>query len=355
MKTIVPLLIAISSLLHGYCLAGPFGRVFAEDGEKRPSGEPLPLSIDLGDRPAASSQQYQTTTYVADWCGPCHSMQNKNGNGDSRIVCEYVTSAPPRGVPESYPTTTWTDASGTLRYVSGVKTLDQLVAAIERNNPPTPTVGSRQPAASAGVIHGRDRIIAALDFIRSRVGEGVPMRFEWGRTGAQSLPLLRGGEWTPLAIYGKSGEFRMSAAGAVNLPVNDVSLGYRIVDGKLRLRGETEIDAGVLDWSKPATASSSKAVGVDPMTVLTVISVLNGIWQMLHPTADITLGGNVSCEAVLNDGVLSIKFTQAPNIRIVAWFTFNLGVESVDISADRVRVGFSGSRWIKERTFEVTQ
>jgi len=344
-------------MLPMLCKAGPFADVFAESVKPSSVEQSPSISISFGDAPVASSaQQVVTTTYVADWCGPCHSMQNNNGAGDARLSCQYVTSAPPIGIAEFYPTTTWNDASGTLRYVQGEKSLDQLAVLIARNNPPT--VGSNAVASKAvgGTIHGRERIIAALDFIRSRVGEGVPMRFEWDRTGAQALPLLHGAAWTPLAIYGKSGEFRLSATGAINLPVADASLGYRFTtDGKLRLRGETEIDASVLDWTNGdvASACGNKAVGVDPMTILTVVSVLNGIWQALHPTADLTLGGNIACEAVLNGDNLAVKFSQAPSVRVVAWFTFNLGIESVDVSAERVRVGFSGSRWVKERTLEV--
>ena len=222
---------------------------------------------------------------------------------------------------------------------------------------PAAVVASRASAVG-GSINARPQIEAAIAFIRQRVGEGVPMRFEWDRTGAQSLPLLKGGAWTPDAIYGKSGEFRISAEGAVGLPLQDVAIGYRFVKGRLRLRGETEIDAGILDWSHAggdgaSTGGGSGAVGIDPMTLLTVFSVLNSIWQALHPTADLTLGGNISCEAILHGDTLAVKFKQAPSVRVVAWFTFVLGVDAVDISTEKVRIGFTGSRWVKERTLEV--
>lgn len=363
-KIIFALVALVLLMLPMLCKAGPFSDVFAESAKPLAVESSLPISISFGDAPVASV--YDVTYHTADWCGPCREVQSprvKAGHPQLRIVT--TTEKPPAIQDNKYwggtrdamlPYFQWTDSTGKARCHEGLTTLNNLVAVIERNNPPSLTVGGKQSVTSAGVIHGRERIIAALDFIRSRVGEGVPMRFEWDRTGAQALPLLHGAAWTPLAIYGKSGEFRLSATGAINLPVADASLGYRITtDGKLRLRGETEIDASVLDWTKGdvASAGGSKAVGVDPMTILTVVSVLNGIWQALHPTADLTLGGNVSCEAVLHGDNLAIRFSQAPSVRVVAWFTFNLGVESVDVSAERVRVGFSGSRWVKERTFEV--
>jgi hypothetical protein len=353
--------------------------VFAES-EKAASSKLLPpLSIELPDSSKQSGGVVRPVIYSASWCLPCKPYRKECGEAfddiDSQWVDIDVGPVPPdvaklmatlnESNQGNIPLTTFIDVDGKLRWHVGPLTKQSLKAMIARSNPPvmreaphSNAVGSKrgQLAPSAGTIRGRERIIAALDFIRSRVGEGVPMRFEWDRTGAQALPLLHGAAWTPLAIYGKSGEFRLSATGAINLPVADVSLGYRFAtDGKLRLRGETEIDASVLDWTKGdvASAGDSKAVGVDPMTILTVVSVLNGIWQALHPTADLTLGGNIACEAVLNGDNLAVKFSQAPSVRVVAWFTFNLGIESVDISSERVRVGFSGSRWIKERTLEV--
>ena len=50
---------------------------------------------------------------------------------------------------------------------------------------------------------------------------------------------------------------------------------------------------------------------------------------------------------------LLVTFKEAPSVRLVLLFTFTLRVESVSISDSKVVVKFSGSRWIKERTFHV--
>ena len=87
--------------------------------------------------------------------------------------------------------------------------------------------------------------------------------------------------------------------------------------------------------------------------MLTIVSVIRGVWSILNPSADLQLGGNVSATAVLTGDTLAIDFQQCPSVRLVALFTFQLGVKRVEITDSTVRVLFSGSRFIKERTFTV--
>lgn len=222
--------------------------------------------------------------------------------------------------------------------------------------PPGDVVGA---SGAAGVIHARDEITAALDWIRSHVGEGVPVSFAWDRTGQQSFALLKRGEdWSALAILGRSGRISLSAPGAVNLPVDHLGFGYRVDGDDIVIDAEAVTFNGLAARFNPSSEASmsespSTPATFGPATILTVFSVLRGVYSLLNPQADLKLGGNVSAVATLTGDVLSVKFNQAPSIRLVALFTFQLGVERVDISAETVRVLFTGSRFIRERTFKV--
>ncbi len=225
----------------------------------------------------------------------------------------------------------------------------------------TVAVGSRRdrlepsaPSAPAGAIQGREQIAAGLAWWRSHVGAGS-VSVEWTRNGAQLLPLLRRGTWTPQAIYGTSGTFAFTLTGATTnaLPVDQASLDYRLADGKLRLRGETSIDARLIgiDTTGPHAVGEAQPMSlVDPMTILSVASM---VWGLLHPQADLTLPGAMSATAVMRGEELVVTFRDAPSLRLVMLFTFQLRVESIAISETKVVLSFSGSRWIKSRSFEV--
>jgi hypothetical protein len=222
-------------------------------------------------------------------------------------------------------------------------------------------VGSRrgrleQPASSVGiggVIHGREVISRGLDWWRSNIGDGTAS-VEWTRNGAQLLPLMRLVAWTPQAIYGTNGSFSFQLTGAPHtLPATDAVIGYRLVGDMLRLSGETSIPASVLgiDTSGPKAVGDAQPVGfVDPMTILSVASL---VWGLLHPQADVTLPGAIGATATMRGDELVITFQQAPSVKIVMLFTFQLKVESVSISESKVVVTFSGSRFIRQKTFEV--
>ena len=205
---------------------------------------------------------------------------------------------------------------------------------------------------SAGVIRGGRLIGVALDWWQKNIGEGVKVSGSWARNGGQTLPLRRLGRWESTEIYGTHGEFEIQADGS-RLPVQSAVLGYKLINGRLRLNAETELDAAILNiGNTPQSVASAQPVGVSPMLIL---SVLSTVWQLLHPQADLQLPGHVACEAVMTGGVVTVTFSSMPSVRIVMLFTFQLGVQSVVISRESVVIKFSGSRWIRERTFEVRE
>ncbi len=350
------------------CGESPFLNVFREDSSPRGNDTPrtappgvrtsLPRGIALeieADNAVAAPAKYEVTVYTASWCGPCHSMKQRVGNGNERLSIKWVESKPPAGIAETYPTICWNDADGVLRYVAGVRTIEQIIALIERNNPPTAVTGNASEAQVAGAavggsIRGGALIRSALDWWQANIGEGVKVSGSWSRNGGQLLPLARLGRWTAREIYGTHGEFEINANGS-KLPVQSAIMGYKLVGDRVRLTAQTELDAAILGIdADPQTVASAQPVGVSPMLIL---SVLSTVWQLLHPQADLSLPGRITCDAVMSSGVLNVTFNERPSVRIVMLFTFQLGVQSVAINRDRVVVAFSGSRWIRERTFEI--
>jgi len=210
------------------------------------------------------------------------------------------------------------------------------------------------PNTAAGVLHGREVIRDGLTRWRETIGQGT-VAVTWTRNGSQLLPLLRLTEWSPRAIYGSSGALSCTVTGATthSLPVTDVLIDYRIVGDQMRLRGETLIAASVLgiDTSTPKAIGDAKPVGfIDPISLLSVASM---VWQLLHPQCDVSLPGQMSAEATMVGDALVVTFKDAPSIRVVMLFTFQLKVEAVSISESKVVVTFSGSRFIRQKTFEV--
>lgn len=218
---------------------------------------------------------------------------------------------------------------------------------------PTGIVSEAQGSVgAAGVIRGGRLVCLALDWWATHIGEGVRVSGSWSRNGGQMLPLARLGRWKGQEIYGTHGEFEINADGS-KLPVKTAVMGYKLVGDRIRLTASTELDAGILGIdTDPQTVASSQPVGVSPMLIL---SVLSTVWQLLHPQADLQLPGHITCDAVMTDGVVTVTFGSRPSVRIVMLFTFQLGVQSVVISRESVVIKFSGSRWVRERTFEVKE
>lgn len=304
---------------------------------------------------ATTHSRYEVIVYTADWCGPCQADKRRHGDGDSRVHLTWTEEPMPAGLPKAIPLYTWRNANGTLLWypTPGQLSLDDLVECIEleTNAPPRMEMSS----GVGGSIKARQQIEQLLAWWKSRVGTATA-RFEWDRTGAQSISLLAGGDWSPLNLYGRSGEFRLSSD-SQSMPINSATIGYRLNgDGKVVFRGETVFPESILtlDHRTQDDYSTQQEASIGPTTIITVLSVLHGVWQMLHPNVDLTLGGNVAAEAALENDVLKIRFSQAPAVQVKAWFRFNLRVDEIDIASDHVRIGFGGSRWIlKEKVISV--
>lgn len=208
-------------------------------------------------------------------------------------------------------------------------------------------------------IPASGKIREAIAWMRQYVGEGINAEMRWDRSGAQSFPLLSKGDWSALALFGAYGHIEVSATGAQSLPVQSLGFGYRVAGDdfdfdldRVTIRGLGKMLAPTVEQPAGSFGATPSQFGI--MSLLTILSIIRGIWSLLNPTCDLLLGGNVSASAVLNGDSINVAFSQCPSVKLVALFTFQLSIESMTITDSNIHVEFGGSRWVKSRDFKVT-
>ena len=220
-------------------------------------------------------------------------------------------------------------------------------------------------AGSAGAIHARTQIDSAITWWRQTLGEGSRVSVRWDRTGAQTFPLLARGNWSAVALFGQSGRVEVSWGGHTSLPINSLSFAYRVAGEDLSFDFDPILVQGWAHRLTPSVRTRENLAVSRPdsgepqpsrlglITIWTITSVVRELVSLLNPTCDLQLGGNLSATAALQGDQLAIDFQQPPSIKLVALFTFQLAVQRVEISTESVRLIFTGSRLVKERTFVV--
>lgn len=218
---------------------------------------------------------------------------------------------------------------------------------------------------SAGIIRARSQIHHAFVWWRETLGEGTKASLCWDRTGAQTFPLLARGDWSAEALFGRSGRIEVSLTDARAIPINSIGFAYRVLQEDISIDIDPILLKGlashfgpgipVTDPPQQAFSDSRETLvpQIGPMTIWTIASMIRDLFKLLHPTCDLQLGGNISATCELMGDVLAVDFQQAPSIKLVALFTFQLSVERIEITEQSVRLKFGGSRLVKERTFDV--
>ena len=332
------------------------------------SGQPrFEFPDDAGFPLSENVQQLECTIYTAEqfngdgWCSRCNILKRDWGNGDDRLRLVWSRDRVSEGGEAIYPAIRFhglkgysmpSDEAGRYKIPA---TLGELAAIVEKHSGAAEASKAVAPSGAAGAIHAKGQIQSVFAWWRANIGDGVKAECRWDRSGAQSFPLLAKGDWSALAVFGKFGHVQMSANGAVNLPVQSLGFGYK-VDGDDITIDADQVTLKGLGKSLNPTVKQSLTVEpseIGPGTVLTIVSVIRGVWSLLNPTADLQLGGNVSATAVLTGDTLAVDFQQCPSIKLIALFTFSLRVERVEITETSLRVLFGGSRLVKERTFAV--
>jgi len=212
---------------------------------------------------------------------------------------------------------------------------------------------------AAGFIEAGEQIRRFQEFLRTYIGDGVEAHVFWDRSGEQSLPLLARTDWTVPAFLGSRGHVSLEAKGAVKLPVDSLAFGYALRGQGVELDLEKIFFPDVLKNLKfsedsPASAQPYGLFVIDDIVAYWgIYSAFSGIAALLSPHLDLLLPGQVSCSMVLNSDVITVDFEQAPTVKLVELFTFNLVVKRVVITDRNIHVQFSGSRLIQSRDFAV--
>ncbi len=214
-----------------------------------------------------------------------------------------------------------------------------------------------QPTSAMAPLHLRSRVIQVQGWIRQFVGEGVRMNLQWDRTGGQTFELLGGArdQWTTLNIFGRTGGLRYSA-GQSQLPIDEPSVRYEvdgddvITDLRCRIKG---LAKRLSPGDSQTVGASDAVVGFPALTALsglmTVLSFLSFVWQLIHPTISLTLPGNVGCQAILQGQTLTIDLLRPlPALKIHVVMTFTPSLSRVIVTPDTLRFEFEGSQ-IRER------
>lgn len=195
---------------------------------------------------------------------------------------------------------------------------------------------------------------AAFAAIRTWIGEGVEMRMSWDRTGKQEFPIPLNGEppkHDAADIFGLSGRFDLSAKGAIGIPVDALGFGYRVIGEDISIDGDPIVFKGLAaKLSSNDHAAGAAAPGIEPITMIwTAFNIVRMIIGILNPKLSVLLGGNVSCTAVLNGDVLTIKFSQCPSVKLVAFWTFSMEVTAVEINLEKAVASLHGEGLIASR------
>jgi len=127
----------------------------------------------------------------------------------------------------------------------------------------------RAPTGVAGTFHGSAQIRAAITWIQNNVGEGVPISFNWDRTGVQTFPIAKTTDFSALALFGRSGHFYISAKQSTKLPITDVGFRYTLDGDDLAIDVDQIRLRGVVPLLFPQQNTvAGQEVGFDPMTLL---------------------------------------------------------------------------------------
>lgn len=387
---LVLIVVIVLLSLAAFCYAGPKERVaIAEaavwcaqnqfpagendyDGSKAGNIPEIPESSEprieykAGLKPITANVEGLTATiYTAEsrngdgWCARCNTLKRDWGNGNAQVRLLWSRDPVPERGEAIYPAIRFNGVDGYSMPTKGGRyfipaTLGELEAILEKHSGEA-TQASAVVSGSAGAIHGKDHVRGIFAWWRANIGEGVKAEMRWDRSGAQSFPLLAKADWSPVAVFGKYGHMDLSAKGAVGLPVDAIGFGYRVDGDDITIDADPLTLKGLGQAFNPA-AKQSLTTGpsqIGPGAVLTIVSVVRGLWSLLNPSADLQLGGNVSATAALTGDTLAIDFQQCPSICIKALFTFTLGVKRVVITESNIHVEFSGSRLVKSRDFTV--
>lgn len=323
--------------------------------------------IEFNPNAAFTDMRHPVTVYTAEsehgdgWCPVCNSLKKTWGDGNDELRIEYSKqSLIGIGI---YPQIRFADSSGVMQMTVGRNgkhkvpgSLDELTAIVKRVCGPVDHP-AQAAYGSAGTIRAKQKIVESLKIVETTIGECNVMSFSWECSREGVLNLLAMQDWKEDDILGSEGRLSFSCPDAINLPVKEFAAGYRKrgADGIISPEPFAFPNLyGFMHPPKSFCAQPAQLIGIDDtLLIYNVICMVRDIFSLLRPSCDLALPAEITGEAILDHGVLKVTFSKPPVVRLKALFTFNLAVKEVYLSADKVHLEFSGSRWIKSREFDV--
>lgn len=160
----------------------------------------------------------------------------------------------------------------------------------------------------------RQVVSSLLSGLATGLGIGQRSVFKWNRSGASTLDLLAGQQWTANSIYGAVGQFSLEMPRA---DVKDLRLGYRLADSDLELDAHAKLVGIVpmLSPSHPNAVGASQPVGFG---LTAIISILPVIWSLLNPRVTLNLPPEIELDLMMADtNQLLVEFKTPPTVTVV--------------------------------------
>ncbi len=303
------------------------------------------------------------------WCKQQHAItENEN---DRRIIATWSEDAAPQTVLKklgnraAFPLVTWETTNDQIGFPGQpqLANIDTLVAMCKTGKAIRQSKGfgrasdnHRNRKEPVGAIQCKSQVDQLFNWWLNYLDKGTEATVAWDRTGLQVFPIIGGdADYSLEALFGRSGHMGFKIKGESKLPIESMGFGYRITGDDVTF----DADPITIKLPKQSIIDESEYPKgfVDPLTLWTIVSVVKSIWALAHPTADLYVSGNITATGVLSgdvgEEVLSVKFTQMPTVRIVMLFSFKLGVREVQITREHIKLMFTGSNWITEKTFDI--
>lgn len=167
---------------------------------------------------------------------------------------------------------------------------------------------------TAIITPGRQGVLSLLSGLAAGLGIGGRYVFKWDRSGASTLDLLAGQQWTAHNIYGAVGQFSLESP---RNDVKDMRLSYRLADSDLELDAHAKLPGIVpmLSPSHPAAVGASQPVGFGLGAIVTLLPFL---WSLLNPRVTLNLPPQMAIDLIMADtNTLVIEFKTPPTVTVV--------------------------------------
>ncbi len=279
---------------------------------------------------------------------------------DGRLRCTKVVG------PRPWMTQDWVDdhpktgypmyrtiVNGQAEVFYGATTPDLLADEIEKKANPRPVSMSAGPVGAT--IQGAAVIESALSSLETWFGDGVEFSFRWIRKEAADA-LLINKTATRTEILGKSGRIEISTT-SNRLPIHKIAFDYRFEGNKLFLK----LDEIECDIPEEGAVGAAEPVGSPLMIAWTILSTIQTVYAIFHPTVDVWLGSEINATAKLVNHKLEIDCGPNPPAVRAHWafffklirFEYSRPLTNVTIAVPESMLGFHKSRTFRDVPIEV--